>query len=145
MRLLGPITQRSAGCCLRAFPGWLTSTHPRAFPPRRPQANEFQAQCKKLPLALRDWAAYKDCRRTIDDFLDLLPLFQALAHKSIRDRWAGAGGAVAEAQGNRMSSVGSAAERQRLLPSPPHCLPPPTRLQALGGAADHHGPPVQPG
>jgi dynein heavy chain len=53
------------------------------------QVNEFQTQCKKLPLALRDWAAYKDCRRTIDDFLDLLPLFQALAHKSIRERhWA---------------------------------------------------------
>lgn len=50
------------------------------------QVNEFQTQCKKLPLALRDWAAYKDCRRTIDDFLDLLPLFQALAHKSIRER-----------------------------------------------------------
>ncbi len=50
------------------------------------QVNEFQTQCKKLPLALRDWVAYKDCRRTIDDFLDQLPLFQALAHKSIRER-----------------------------------------------------------
>ncbi|KAL4452763.1 hypothetical protein ABPG75_008425, partial [Micractinium tetrahymenae] len=50
------------------------------------QANEFQVQAKKLPKALRDWAAYKDCRRTIDDFLALLPLFQALTHKSIRER-----------------------------------------------------------
>lgn len=41
------------------------------------------------PQALRDWLAYKDCRRTIDDFLEMLPLFQALTHKSIRDRWAG--------------------------------------------------------
>lgn len=52
-----------------------------------PQANEFQVQAKKLPKALRDWEAYRDCRRTIDDFLALLPLFQALTHKSIRDRW----------------------------------------------------------
>ena len=57
-----------------------------------------------LPKALRDWPAYRDCRATIDDFLDLLPLFQALTHRAIRDRsclaelglagagaWAGAG------------------------------------------------------
>ncbi|PSC73956.1 flagellar outer dynein arm heavy chain gamma [Micractinium conductrix] len=50
------------------------------------QVNEFQTSCKKLPKALRDLAAYKDCRRTIDNFLALLPLFQALTHKSIRDR-----------------------------------------------------------
>lgn len=50
------------------------------------QANEFQTQAKKLPKALRDWAAYKDCRKTIDDFLALLPLFQSLAHRSIRER-----------------------------------------------------------
>ena len=53
------------------------------------QVNEFQMHSKKLPKALRDWAAYKDCRRTIDDFLELLPLFQSLTHKSIRGRhWA---------------------------------------------------------
>lgn len=55
--------------------------------PIGPQAKEFQVSAKKLPLALRDWAAYSDCRRTIDDFLDLLPLFQSLSHKSVRPRW----------------------------------------------------------
>ncbi|KAI3432720.1 hypothetical protein D9Q98_004263 [Chlorella vulgaris] len=54
------------------------------------QANEYQVQSKRLPIALRDWPAYKDCRRTIDDFLNLLPLFQSLTHKSIRPRhWEG--------------------------------------------------------
>jgi hypothetical protein len=53
------------------------------------QANEYQVQSKRLPIALRDWPAYKDCRRTIDDFLNLLPLFQSLTHKSIRPRWVG--------------------------------------------------------
>ena len=48
--------------------------------------NGYQAQCKKLPKALREWPAYLDCRKTIDDFLDMLPLFQALAHKSMRER-----------------------------------------------------------
>lgn len=46
----------------------------------------FQTACKKLPLALRDWAAYKDCRKTIDDFLELLPLFQALTHRAVHER-----------------------------------------------------------
>lgn len=37
---------------------------------------QYQAQCRKLPKALRDWQAYVDCRDTIDNFLELLPLFQ---------------------------------------------------------------------
>lgn len=50
----------------------------------------FQAQCRKLPKALRDWPAYEDCRGAIDSFLEMLPLFQALAHKAMRPRhWAG--------------------------------------------------------
>eukprot|EP00887_Chlorella_sp_A99_P001633 scaffold8.g1633.t1 len=50
------------------------------------QASEFQAACRRLPLALRDWPAYKDCRRAIDDFLEQLPLFQSLAHRAVRER-----------------------------------------------------------
>uniref|UniRef100_A0A383W453 AAA+ ATPase domain-containing protein n=1 Tax=Tetradesmus obliquus TaxID=3088 RepID=A0A383W453_TETOB len=50
------------------------------------QVLQYQAQCKKLPKALRDWQAYVDCRDTIDNFLEMLPLFQALAHKAMRDR-----------------------------------------------------------
>jgi hypothetical protein len=38
--------------------------------------NQYQAQCKKLPKALREWQAFIDCRKTIDDFLEMLPLFQ---------------------------------------------------------------------
>ncbi len=36
---------------------------------------------------LREWQAYKDCRDIIDDFLEQLPLFQALADTSMRERW----------------------------------------------------------
>lgn len=38
--------------------------------------NQYQALSKKLPKALREWQAYLDCRKTIDDFLEMLPLFQ---------------------------------------------------------------------
>ena len=44
-----------------------------------------------LPQALRDWPAYKDCRKTVDDFLEIIPLLQALTHKSIRERCGGQG------------------------------------------------------
>ncbi|KIZ06068.1 Dynein gamma chain, flagellar outer arm [Monoraphidium neglectum] len=50
------------------------------------QVLQYQAQCRKLPKALRDWQAYVDCRDTIDNFLELLPLFQALAHQAMRER-----------------------------------------------------------
>ncbi len=47
---------------------------------------QYQAQCKRLPKALRDWQAFTDCRDKIDNFLEMLPLFQALAHKAMRER-----------------------------------------------------------
>lgn len=48
--------------------------------------NAFQAKAKTLPKALREWPAYKDCRKTIEDFLELLPLVQALTHPAVVDR-----------------------------------------------------------
>eukprot|EP00879_Flechtneria_rotunda_P029325 GHRR01031685.1.p1 GENE.GHRR01031685.1~~GHRR01031685.1.p1 ORF type:complete len:143 (-),score=37.91 GHRR01031685.1:157-585(-) len=50
------------------------------------QVLQYQAQCKKLPKASRDWPAYVKCRDIIDNFLEMLPLFQALAHKAMRER-----------------------------------------------------------
>lgn len=50
------------------------------------QVQQFKNQCSKLPKALRDWQAFVDCRNTIDNFLNMLPLFQALASKAMRDR-----------------------------------------------------------
>jgi len=53
------------------------------------QVLQFQAQCKKLPKSLRGWAAFRDLKKKIDDFLEILPLIQALCSKSMRPRhWA---------------------------------------------------------
>ena len=52
------------------------------------QVNNFQNQAKKLPKALRDWQAFVDCKKVIDDFLEELPLFQQLAFKAMRPRCA---------------------------------------------------------
>ena len=49
-------------------------------------ATSFQAQCKKLPKAMRDWPAYVDLRKKIDDFLEMLPLIQMLAAPAMRPR-----------------------------------------------------------
>lgn len=48
----------------------------------------FQMSSKKLPKGLRDWPAYLECKRTIDEYLELLPLFQQLANKALRSRFA---------------------------------------------------------
>lgn len=45
--------------------------------------NQYQNQSKKLPKALRDWQAYVDCRRTIDDFLEMLPLFEVRESRAV--------------------------------------------------------------
>jgi dynein heavy chain len=50
------------------------------------QVTGFQNQCKKLPKSLRDWQAYQDCRKKIDDFLEILPLLTALSSKDMRPR-----------------------------------------------------------
>jgi dynein heavy chain len=46
----------------------------------------FQAQCKRLPKSLRGWPAFRDLKKKIDDFLEILPLIQALCNKSMRPR-----------------------------------------------------------
>ncbi len=46
----------------------------------------FQGSSKKLPKGLREWPAYLECKRTIDDFLLVLPLFRQLTHKALRPR-----------------------------------------------------------
>lgn len=50
------------------------------------QVAQYQAQCKKMPKALRDWDAYKELKDTIDNFLEVLPLLQQMAQKSIMPR-----------------------------------------------------------
>ena len=50
------------------------------------QTNEFNTKCKKLPKALKEWQAYTDCKKKIDDFTGLLPILELLTGKSIRLR-----------------------------------------------------------
>ena len=50
------------------------------------QISQFQAASRTMPKTLRDWSAYKDCRRMIEDLVGLMPLLQGLAHAAVQHR-----------------------------------------------------------
>ena len=49
-------------------------------------ATGFQNSCKRMPKALRDWDAYAELKKTIDDFFEVLPILQQCSNPSMRKR-----------------------------------------------------------
>ena len=45
---------------------------------------DFQMSCKRMPKDLRGWDAFIELKKTVDDFLETLPLVQQLAHPAMR-------------------------------------------------------------
>ena len=43
-------------------------------------------RCRKLPKSLKEWQAYGDLRRTIDDFNEVCPLLELMTNKSMQSR-----------------------------------------------------------
>jgi hypothetical protein len=53
------------------------------------ETDKFAGRCKKMPKVLRDWEAYRELKKEIEDFSEALPLLVELAKKSIQSRhWA---------------------------------------------------------
>jgi dynein heavy chain len=50
------------------------------------EVGKLQTRCKTMPKALRDWDAYQELKRKIDNFLEVLPLLTALSGKAMQDR-----------------------------------------------------------
>ncbi|XP_067125373.1 dynein axonemal heavy chain 8-like isoform X2 [Centruroides vittatus] len=50
------------------------------------QLQDFQLRCRKLPKALREWQAFLDLKKKIDDFNEKCPLLQLMAHKAMLPR-----------------------------------------------------------
>eukprot|EP00935_MAST-01C_sp_MAST-1C-sp1_P000949 g949.t1 len=46
----------------------------------------FALRCKKMPARLRDWDAFAELKKTIEDFQEVLPLLQELSKPSIMPR-----------------------------------------------------------
>ncbi|XP_060585698.1 dynein axonemal heavy chain 5-like, partial [Ruditapes philippinarum] len=47
---------------------------------------EFQNKCRKLPRALKDWPAFEDLKKTIDDFNEMVPLLELMTNKAMKPR-----------------------------------------------------------
>ncbi|XP_041805872.1 dynein heavy chain 8, axonemal-like [Chelmon rostratus] len=47
---------------------------------------EFLNRCRKLPKGLKDWQAFLDLKKTIDDFSESCPLLEMMANKSMMRR-----------------------------------------------------------
>lgn len=50
------------------------------------QLTDFQARCRRLPKALKEWPAYEALQKKIDDFNETCPLLEMMANKSMLPR-----------------------------------------------------------
>ncbi|XP_014679671.1 PREDICTED: dynein heavy chain 5, axonemal-like, partial [Priapulus caudatus] len=50
------------------------------------QLQELQNRCRKLPLALKQWPAFLTLKRTVDDFMETLPLLELMSGLVLKPR-----------------------------------------------------------
>ncbi|KAG8306517.1 hypothetical protein J6590_045685 [Homalodisca vitripennis] len=50
------------------------------------ELTDFQNRCRKLPRGMKDWPAFIELKKKIDDFNEACPLLEMMANKSMKDR-----------------------------------------------------------
>ncbi|KAH9599603.1 Dynein heavy chain [Trypanosoma melophagium] len=50
------------------------------------EVSVFVSQCKRLPKSLRDWDAYVELKKILDDFMELQPVIQELKNPAVVER-----------------------------------------------------------
>ncbi|BFZ18283.1 hypothetical protein BsWGS_21321 [Bradybaena similaris] len=50
------------------------------------ELTELQNRCRRLPKGLKDWPAFNDLKKKIDDFNETIPLLELMANKSMQGR-----------------------------------------------------------
>ena len=47
---------------------------------------EYQNRCRKLPKALKEWPAFHDLKKIIDDFTEVCPVIELMSNKAMKQR-----------------------------------------------------------
>lgn len=73
------------------------------------------ARCRKLPKGLKDWQAFQDLKKTIDDFSESCPLLEMMANKSMMMRhW----NRIADLTGHKFEVESSTFTLQNIMEAP---------------------------
>merc|ERR1712194_284377 len=68
------------------YKGYLWGDVPEHMETMQKTIDGFAARCKKMPKQLRDWPAYGELKKEIEDFQEVLPLLMELGKPSIMPR-----------------------------------------------------------
>ncbi|KAM6954364.1 dynein axonemal heavy chain 8-like [Aplochiton taeniatus] len=76
---------------------------------------EFQNRCRKLPKGLKDWQAFLDLKKRIDDFSESCPLLEMMSNKSMKQRhW----GRIADLTGHKFEVESDTFSLQNIMEAP---------------------------
>eukprot|EP00929_Paragymnodinium_shiwhaense_P087549 TRINITY_DN476_c0_g6_i1.p1 TRINITY_DN476_c0_g6~~TRINITY_DN476_c0_g6_i1.p1 ORF type:complete len:3651 (-),score=1240.57 TRINITY_DN476_c0_g6_i1:538-10725(-) len=71
---------------IKEWKDYLWTDVPEHMEAMQKQVDQFSGRCKKMPRQLREWPAYNELKKEIEDFQEVLPLLMDLGKPSIMPR-----------------------------------------------------------